>query len=793
MWADTVFSAAGLLACEAGLRDGEGAPWMKNVAIGAVLGTSSSERRRDGVTAMAVLASAAALAGLRARGRDAHVAGAALAANDIISWIGMSAAARIYVESHRRSARLRDAADALAVERAAQTASQDERARQQRRLHRLTIDALHALARAEDRESAGRLARHEAARLRHALRTHGDAPSDLDANLSGIVELVAERGMRVELVTAEHAGGLERDAADAVGDAVLAALVAASELGGAQRAVVRAVTEGDRVVVTVRHHGAGFEPGDGGRYEARLAGLDGMARATGGRCEVWSAAGRGVRVTVEMPVSGKGELDDTPDGLPVAGGWRAAAGDDDLVANDRDVERRAIRRLFRGAEHEARIAVVDDRDLRPERQPAQAGLEQRDGSEDAGRGGRSHTTTMARGTHRVVGRTTPFPEAAPEDDEHVRAERTILAAALTWRFTGIATGVAAFVTGRARYRSQRAGAASLAVACAESVWMARRVWRSAGWAQSDAVADAATAIALLAVGHANLARVDRQTWLNWAPWSFAANAVAAQAIGNESVAVGAAGGGAITTAGIAGSPAPDAIATAGAMAGFFAAGRLFAHQVRAGAERLAAARAEAVRAGITLAAERERVAQLRLLHDGALQTLEAVATGRYRDMSELRALAAWEADRLQHEIEAVAPTDGSLMEGISAVVEEHRRSGLVIDLREEAWAAPSPLVVRALAEACNEALTNVRKHAGTDRAVVVMRTAGTEVEVVIVDSGRGFDPDVVPPSFGRRESIAGRLAVIGGRADVTSVPGEGTTVVLRSPSHAGDSNAGRRA
>jgi hypothetical protein len=369
-----------------------------------------------------------------------------------------------------------------------------------------------------------------------------------------------------------------------------------------------------------------------------------------------------------------------------------------------------------------------------------------------------------------------------DGDEDLRAERTILAAALTWRLAGIATGIAAFAAGPERYRNRRAPAAALALAGAESAWMAARVWRNARWSRAEAVTDAATAIALLALGRANLVPEDRQTWLNWAPWSFAANAVAFQAIGNDRTAAGVAGGAVITAAAIADSTVADAIATTGAMAAFFTAGRLFAHQIRAGATRLAAARADAVRAGVTLAAERERVAQLRLLHDGALQTLETMGSGRFGDIDELRTLATWEAGRLQAEIEAVAPLGDTLIERINAVIEEHRRSGLVIDLTAEESPAPSPMVARAMADACNEALMNVRKHAGTDRAVVMMRTTGPDVEVVIADSGRGFDPEVVLAAFGRSESIAGRLAGVGGRADVTSVPGEGTTVTLRGPS-----------
>ena len=71
------------------------------------------------------------------------------------------------------------------------------------------------------------------------------------------------------------------------------------------------------------------------------------------------------------------------------------------------------------------------------------------------------------------------------------------------------------------------------------------------------------------------------------------------------------------------------------MAAFFVGARLFARQIRGGASRLEEAKTEAVQAGIVLAAERERIAQLRVLHDGALQTLEAVGSGRYGDVAAI--------------------------------------------------------------------------------------------------------------------------------------------------------------
>ncbi|MFI5040553.1 MAG: sensor histidine kinase [Acidimicrobiales bacterium] len=796
MWTDTVWSAAGLLACEAALGAGGAAPWMKNIAIGSALGAASPEGRVDGVAAMGLLGIAGAVAGVGASGRDAHVAGLALAANDVISWTGMGAAARIYVESHRRSARLRDEAGALVLSRAREAASQDERSRQQRRLHQVTVETLEAIAGGDDPLAAGRVARQEAARLRHALRTRGEVRTGLHVALCDIVEAVSELGLRVELVTVELETVPTTEVADALCDAVLTSLLTAREFGEAARAIVRAVGDSDRVVVTIRDRGAGFEPGRGSGHESRLMELGRRLAAVGGTVQVWSAPGRGSRVTLEAPAadlsSSERGGDDTSNGVPILDRRGGAARDDHGLVGNGDVDRRAVRGLIGAAQHDARPIEFDDPHTGTHGESLEPGPQQRPGGDDASRGSIGHRSTMAARSPRVVGRTTPFgPEERPAHDEAfgaydetARAERTILAAVLAWRFTGIATGLAALVAGQRRYRSRASGMAQLAVAAGESIWLARRVWRRSTWTSIETTVDACTAAAMLAWGRANLAPADRQTWLNWAPWSFAANAITGQGIGPDRLVVGAAGASAISAVNASVNfTASDIVANSGAMAAFFAGGRLFAHQIRVGATRLEAAQAEAVRAGAVLAAERERASQLRVLHDGALQTLEAVGSGRFHDMTAIRTQAKLESEKLRREIEGVDAFDSGLLDRIGEVVRSHTVLGLDVDLRcaPALVPGPSPAVARALCDACHEALVNVRKHAGTDRVTVEVAVTPAAVEVIVADRGFGFDPDTVPAGFGLAESITARITAVGGTAEIIAAPGKGTTVILRTP------------
>jgi len=82
----------------------------------------------------------------------------------------------------------------------------------------------------------------------------------------------------------------------------------------------------------------------------------------------------------------------------------------------------------------------------------------------------------------------------------------------------------------------------------------------------------------------------------------------------------------------------------------------------------------------------------------------------------------------------------------------------------------------------------VARHAGTGTAEVRVHDGNGQVVVEIIDQGRGFDARSVPRSRrGISESIHGRMAEIGGTAEISGAPGAGTTVTLRWP---GEDTAG---
>jgi two-component system sensor histidine kinase UhpB len=83
---------------------------------------------------------------------------------------------------------------------------------------------------------------------------------------------------------------------------------------------------------------------------------------------------------------------------------------------------------------------------------------------------------------------------------------------------------------------------------------------------------------------------------------------------------------------------------------------------------------------------------------------------------------------------------------------------------------------------CQEALTNVIKHARARSVTVTMDTEPQTVRVTVADDGTGFDPES-RSKLGPRTSwglltMAERAASVGGRCAVESRPGGGTRVIV---------------
>lgn len=82
-----------------------------------------------------------------------------------------------------------------------------------------------------------------------------------------------------------------------------------------------------------------------------------------------------------------------------------------------------------------------------------------------------------------------------------------------------------------------------------------------------------------------------------------------------------------------------------------------------------------------------------------------------------------------------------------------------------------------------EAITNVRKHAGVNKAIVKLEDNGSHLTLVIKDEGCGFDPGEI----GQQDESYGiigmqeRVQIFGGEIEIFSRPGEGTQIIIKVP------------
>jgi hypothetical protein len=183
--------------------------------------------------------------------------------------------------------------------------------------------------------------------------------------------------------------------------------------------------------------------------------------------------------------------------------------------------------------------------------------------------------------------------------------------------------------------------------------------------------------------------------------------------------------------------------------------------------------------------------QDRRLHDTILSTLTMVASGALDTSSPVLAAQASRDLQVLHSWPSLPepgpPGAVALPDRLAAVAAEAAPLRVSTSFFSATKTLPATAVDR-IADCAAEALRNVARHAGTGTAELRVNDENGQVVVEIIDQGRGFDARSVPRSRrGISESIHGRMAEIGGTAEISAAPGTGTTVTLRWP---GKSTAG---
>jgi signal transduction histidine kinase len=191
----------------------------------------------------------------------------------------------------------------------------------------------------------------------------------------------------------------------------------------------------------------------------------------------------------------------------------------------------------------------------------------------------------------------------------------------------------------------------------------------------------------------------------------------------------------------------------------------------------------------------------RNLHDGAQQDLVSLAfkaglaakhsAGLHearQALDELRRDAAGALENLRDLARGIYPPMLADLGLAAALGAQAGRSALPVTVDAAALGRFPEETEAAVYFCCIEALQNIAKYAAASRAAITLRADAGTLTFSVADDGAGFDAARTALGAGLG-NMSDRLSALGGRLEVTSAPGRGTTITGRLPVAAGPAPA----
>lgn len=191
------------------------------------------------------------------------------------------------------------------------------------------------------------------------------------------------------------------------------------------------------------------------------------------------------------------------------------------------------------------------------------------------------------------------------------------------------------------------------------------------------------------------------------------------------------------------------------------------------------------------AQDEERAAIAREIHDDSVQRLVAIAARIRNTESPVGIAVAADLDQLGHDLRGLARgihpavvdhvgLDAALGDLASSFIEREEITVEYTGINGADDLTPPQRL--ALYRVAQEALGNVARHAGVDRATLELSCDAKRTRLTIADEGRGVDVRTIDSGAGIGvTSMRERLGILGGTLEVDSHLGGGTRIIATIP------------
>lgn len=197
------------------------------------------------------------------------------------------------------------------------------------------------------------------------------------------------------------------------------------------------------------------------------------------------------------------------------------------------------------------------------------------------------------------------------------------------------------------------------------------------------------------------------------------------------------------------------------------------------------------------ARERERARFAREMHDSVAKSLHGIGlaaaalpawaqnnpdlvVAKARELQDAAESASQDARSILVDLRSDTD-DRTLANQLRAMTDDLANGGVDAELTIEGIGDCDHEIKRELVQIAGESIENIRRHSGARMARIGLVGETDSITLRIQDDGAGFDPDDTPHGHYGLVGMRERAALIGGTFELTSISGEGTTIVVRSP------------